>query len=899
MAPPEVAYIAGGPALSSPPAGTTRRVYVRDPVLPVAALAAIPAPASGGQRLYRALAGDRQYLSYAGTVGDVWYEIGYDYAAYRWQMHNAAADLALILLLTTAAILVIFPRFFQAGLVQPLTALQAGVRAVNAGRLDVVVPVQMDDEIGFLTQSFNGMVQSLVSAQTQLRDYATDLERSNVALATINQATTRFVPHEFLLLLGVESIVDVQLGSGVQLTMSVLFADIRDFTHLAEGMSPQENFAFIGAYLQRVSPAIRAHGGFIDKYLGDGIMALFPGGADDAVQAAIALQQAVAAYNETRQAAQHQPIGVGIGVHTGRLMLGIVGEPERMDGTVIADAVNTAARLEGLTRRYDVGLIIGEQTRQALVDPAAYALRAIGRVQVKGKQQPIALYEVWTAPPCARAAAKSLARPILGRAWSGMNKATLRRRPTASRRRSRTIPPTVRPGSTPARRPISPSTATRLAGWGWMCWMPSESAPLSAASLAPAPPVRTAAALGALILVLIGLLSVGGYGLFAAIPGGSRAPYLLLFSGLFILYLPACYLVVRAPERLSLRPTLAGIAAVALLARLVLIPATPVFSDDIYRYVWDGRVQAAGISPYAYPPAAPQLAALHPPADPIWPRINRKPAVTIYPAGAELFFAAIYQVAPDQVAALKLALVLVDLASCLVLGRLLGRLGQSPVRVLIYAWAPLPIVEFGGSGHLDALTVLFTLLALLGGVHAVQRGRAAGLRLAVACLAGAALVKLIPLLLLAGWARTFGGRPVGIVLALFAVVSAAFVIGHGGYVSPFVVTYLRDEYVNAPLYYLLAQGLGAGGIPDGVVRLVLLVGLLAFALWVLRQPDAEPYAFLRKRFRLVAAYLLLATSVHPWYATWLLLFVPCLLPGRLALLALGYTGLTVWGGYPF
>ena len=202
------------------------------------------------------------------------------------------------------------------------------------------------------------------------------------------------MPHEFLRLLGVESIVDVQLGSGVQLTMSVLFADIRDFTHLAEGMSPQENFAFIGAYLQRVSPVIRAHGGFIDKYLGDGIMALFPGGADDAVQAAIALQQAVAAYNETRQAAQHQPIGVGIGVHTGRLMLGIVGEPERMDGTVTADAVNTAARLEGLTRRYDVGLIISEQTRQALVDPAAYALRAIGRVQVKGKQQPIALYEV-------------------------------------------------------------------------------------------------------------------------------------------------------------------------------------------------------------------------------------------------------------------------------------------------------------------------------------------------------------------------------------------------------------------------------------------------------------------------------------------------------------------------
>ena len=414
VAPPEVAYIVRGPALASAPADALRLVYTRDPALSAADLAAPPVPAAGEQRLYRDLAGDRHYLSYAVTSGAVRYEIGYDYAAYRRQMHNAAADLTLILLLATAAILAIFPRFFQVGLVQPLTALQAGVRAVNAGRLDVAVPVQMDDEIGFLTRSFNGMVQSLSTAQAQLRAYATDLEMANAALATINAATSRFVPHEFLRLLGVESIVDVQLGSGVQLTMSVLFADIRDFTHLAEGMSPQENFAFIGAYLQRVSPVIRAHGGFIDKYLGDGIMALFPGGADDAVQAAIALQAAVAGYNDVRGAARRPPIGIGIGVHTGRLMLGMVGEPERMDGTVIADAVNTAARLEGLTRRYDVGLIISGQTRLALADPAAYALRSIGRVQVKGKQQAIALYEVLDGTTAAERARKTAIQADFG-----------------------------------------------------------------------------------------------------------------------------------------------------------------------------------------------------------------------------------------------------------------------------------------------------------------------------------------------------------------------------------------------------------------------------------------------------------------------------------------------------
>ena len=427
--------------------------------------------------------------------------------------------------------------------------------------------------------------------------------------------------------------------------------------------------------------------------------------------------------------------------------------------------------------------------------------------------------------------------------------------------------------------------------------MPNKAAPpLSGAA---APTARHAyQTLGGVILVLIGALSLGGYGLFATIPGGSRAPYLALFGGLFALYLPACYLVVHAPARLPRRPTLVGTAVVAVLARVILIPAAPVFSDDIYRYVWDGRVQAAGISPYAYPPAAPQLAVLHPPTDPIWPGINRKPAITIYPPGAELFYAAIYASAPDSMVAMKLALVLVDLASCGVLAVLLGRLGLPPVRVLIYAWAPLPVVEFGGSGHVDALTVLLTLLALLAGVWAVQTGRAAGLRLAAACLAGAALVKLIPLLLLAGWARTLGGRRLLAVPLIFVGVAGAFVVAHGGYISPFVVTYLRDEYVNAPVYYGLAQALGVVGLGDGVARALLLGSLGAVAGIILRQPDAGPYDFLDKSFRLVGAYLLLATSAHPWYATWLLLFVPCLLPGRLALLALAYTGLTVWGGYP-
>jgi two-component system sensor histidine kinase ChiS len=178
--------------------------------------------------------------------------------------------------------------------------------------------------------------------------------KTHILLSKINIAYGRFVPHEFLKFLERESIVDVQLGDQVQKEMTVLFADIRSFTSLSERMSPKENFDFLNAYLSRVSPVIRNHNGFIDKYIGDAVMALFPQTADDAVQAAIEMQKQVSLYNSYRQENGYDPIAIGIGLHSGTLMLGTVGESQRMESTVIADAVNLASRLEGLTKVYGV-----------------------------------------------------------------------------------------------------------------------------------------------------------------------------------------------------------------------------------------------------------------------------------------------------------------------------------------------------------------------------------------------------------------------------------------------------------------------------------------------------------------------------------------------------------------
>ena len=219
--------------------------------------------------------------------------------------------------------------------------------------------------------------------------------KTHLRLANINNAYGRFVPHEFLQFLEKESIVDVDLGDQVQRKMTILFSDIRSFTTLSESMTPQENFNFLNSYLSRVSPIIREHNGFIDKYIGDSVMALFPERAEDALQSAIAMQQAVARYNGHRREQGYIPIKIGIGIHTGNLMLGTIGEKRRMEGTVISDAVNLAARLEGLTKKYGASIVVSEDSLADLDQPTHYNYRFLDKVQVKGKRESTSVFEIF------------------------------------------------------------------------------------------------------------------------------------------------------------------------------------------------------------------------------------------------------------------------------------------------------------------------------------------------------------------------------------------------------------------------------------------------------------------------------------------------------------------------
>jgi hemerythrin-like metal-binding protein len=214
-------------------------------------------------------------------------------------------------------------------------------------------------------------------------------------LKLLEQSLLRYAPHELIGILGKESVTDVKLGNHAERFMSVLFADIRDFTALSEAMTPQQTFDMINSYLVSMSPVISAHHGIIDKYIGDAIMALFPDSPDEAVQAAISLLERLDEYNAGRRRAGYRPIRIGIGVNSGLLMLGMIGSQDRMEGTVFSDAVNIAARLESLTKEYGIPLLISEHTLYGLTDPGRLDLRYLGRARVRGKSRAESIYEVY------------------------------------------------------------------------------------------------------------------------------------------------------------------------------------------------------------------------------------------------------------------------------------------------------------------------------------------------------------------------------------------------------------------------------------------------------------------------------------------------------------------------
>jgi hypothetical protein len=336
-------------------------------------------------------------------------------------------------------------------------------------------------------------------------------------------------------------------------------------------------------------------------------------------------------------------------------------------------------------------------------------------------------------------------------------------------------------------------------------------------------------------------------------------------------YAVAVWLVVR---KNCSRGTLVAILAVAMLARLIALPSPPMLSTDVYRYVWDGHIEAAGINPYRHVPADPALASLRDAA--IYPNVDRADyAIAIYPPVAEMIFLIVSR-ASESLTAFKVAMLAFDLITIAAILAWLRRERQPPARVLIYAWHPLPIWEFAGTGHIDAAAIALMCLSILAA--------AGGRRLtAGAALAAAALTKPFALVIAPALWRRWDWR---LPAAFVATAAAAYLpyLGAGWQVLGFLHGYADEElYLNGKGFVVVAllRSLGSpspSGAAFAFAALVVLAALAATVALRRRNRDVDSVAALL----LATAFLILTSPHFPWYFAWVVpllcrsLYVPLL-----------------------
>ncbi len=326
-------------------------------------------------------------------------------------------------------VLFLLPFFIKIGrMIRPIDELSKAAHEFSTGNLEFPVPKPHpgEDALSRLTVGFHAMAQSLLrnrqaEASNQLalanehrakerlyqvesrleqeRYLRENLEVENKQIRRVLHDTefafNRLIPRQMLSLMGRESILDVKLGDQFERKLTVMTSDIRNFTALSESMSPQDNFDFLNSFLAHMEPIISSHDGIIDKFVGDSILALFTQEADNALNGAIEMLFNLDKYNAGRARAGFAPLQIGIGLNTGLVMVGTVGGKTRMDSTVIGDAVNITSRIEELTKTYFTPLLISQNTLYDLTRQDDYDLRFLDRIRVKGKRQPISIFEVF------------------------------------------------------------------------------------------------------------------------------------------------------------------------------------------------------------------------------------------------------------------------------------------------------------------------------------------------------------------------------------------------------------------------------------------------------------------------------------------------------------------------
>lgn len=268
-------------------------------------------------------------------------------------------------------------------------------------------------ENNITTSTFNSTRIELLRILTVQAAISIENARLYAGLQALTEAQRRFVPYQFLQSLSHADIGRVQLGDHVAKRMTTLFCDLREFTTISERLGPRRVIALLNRYFAAMEPAIVDHGGFIDSFNGDEIMALFDVSTDKALRAAIEMRRALERFNEQAHAAGEHMLKAGAGLNTGDVILGTVGGRDRIKCGVVGDCVNLASRIEQLTKRYNAPVLIGEETYKDLESPSSFSVRAVDRVAVKGKDLPVTLYELLDAETAPRRAKKEAGRAEL------------------------------------------------------------------------------------------------------------------------------------------------------------------------------------------------------------------------------------------------------------------------------------------------------------------------------------------------------------------------------------------------------------------------------------------------------------------------------------------------------
>ena len=368
-----------------------------------------------------------------------------------------------------------------------------------------------------------------------------------------------------------------------------------------------------------------------------------------------------------------------------------------------------------------------------------------------------------------------------------------------------------------------------------------------------------------------------------------------LFFSAFILYGIACFIVLQSDAHaVDQRILLYGIFILTAVTQGILVFTRPILSDDMYRYVWDGRVQAQGISPYRYPPNAPELTYLR--DSDIYPHINRKNVVTVYPPAAEAAYALLWRILPDSIHWFQAVMAFGGLLAGILLTGLLRDLGRSPTQVLVYLWSPLLAFETAHAAHVDGLVLPLLVGALWARVR--ERDGFTGFLLGVATAIKFYPALLLPFLWHPRHTRGWWQMPLAFVLAL-AIFYLPYYLASGNSVIGYLPRYLEEKFNISPLVSNLNHILTWVNLHQtNSLALIALGVIMLLGGWTIFNPAPDAETAIRRCIVPIGIITLLSQNLFSWYMLWLLPLIAIFLkPSNIRFGILALPRLDAWTGW--